>query len=215
MPLIDDPSCPGTSFNHRWTEEKYLNFKAKIELYAGWAREAYDADEPEAVGLWQKLFGAEFTAPEVEESKSVLLAAAVRSKSLRPIRDVAPREEFIENRGYAFSPRYSARIDGRIREFGGFRARSIRSGRGVPRGSHLEFKLVTDAPSPFSILWKVRNRGEEATRAEDLRGQLRLGEAGSLSCRESAKYRGTHYVEVYVVKDGVVVASDHHEVRIN
>ena len=31
---------------------------------------------------------------------------------------------------------------------------------------------------------------------------------------ESTKYRGSHYVEAYVVRDGMVVASDHHEVKI-
>jgi len=43
MPLLDDPSCPGTSFNHRWTEPRYQTFKAMIKKYAGWAREADDA----------------------------------------------------------------------------------------------------------------------------------------------------------------------------
>ena len=32
--------------------------------------------------------------------------------------------------------------------------------------------------------------------------------------RESTRYPGVHFVEAYVVKNGVVVASDHHEVRI-
>jgi hypothetical protein len=31
MPLIEDPSCPGTSFNHRWTDEKYANFAKWIK----------------------------------------------------------------------------------------------------------------------------------------------------------------------------------------
>ena len=59
-----DPSCPGTSFNHRWDEDQYTNFKAKIEQYAAWAREALDeTDDTKAVKLWQKLFGTDFTLP--------------------------------------------------------------------------------------------------------------------------------------------------------
>ena len=219
MPLIDDPSCPGTSFNHRWSQDKYSNFKSKISLYASWARNAADADDDSAVPLWQKLFGPEFTAPAVEEAKlrASLTESGVRTAADTQTKSVtirAPREEFIEERGYGFQPRYSARIDGRIEELGGFRARPIRVHRVVRPGMKLRFKLITDAPQPFNVLWKVRNRGPEAANVDDLRGRIQVGEPGSLIHREAAKYRGQHYVEAYVVKNGIVVASDHHEVHI-
>jgi len=41
-----------------------------------------------------------------------------------------------------------------------------------------------------------------------------LPDGGTASRSESTKYRGRHYVEAYIVKDGRVVASDRHDVEI-
>jgi hypothetical protein len=51
-----------------------------------------------------------------------------------------------------------------------------------------------------------------AARGSDL--QQSLGRLLPLSSSMSSKYRGRHYVEVYVVKNGQVVASNHHDVVI-
>ena len=171
------------------------------------------ATEDDAIEAWQKLFGPEFVAQEVKLAKASLVASARHSfaKALEPR---APEEEFIEEKGYRFQPRYAANIDARVMELYGARAQSIRSGKAVRRGLRLKFMLRTDAPGPVEVIWKVRNRGEAATRANDLRGGLIAANGDARSRYEHTKYPGRHYVEVYVVKDGTVVASDHHEVVI-
>jgi Adenylyl/Guanylyl and SMODS C-terminal sensor domain len=90
------------------------------------------------------------------------------------------------------------------------------SGEYSPALTNLRFHLRTDAPEPYEVLWRVRNRGFEAAQIRGgLRGQIRSGGNVSRNVQhESTSYRGTHYVEAYVVRDGVVVASDHHEVTI-
>ncbi|WP_149359322.1 SMODS domain-containing nucleotidyltransferase [Lolliginicoccus suaedae] len=213
MPLLDDPSCPGTSFNHRWGEEKYSTFKTMIKKYARWACEARDATtEAGAVAAWQKLFGPEFVTPEVTEAKAAIVATA---RSCRPALDVrAPGEEFIEEQGYRFQPRYTATIDGRVMELNGGRARTLRDRKPVRRGLRLRFTVKTDAPHPYRVIWKVRNRGDPATAAADLRGALIAPNQAGDARFESTKYRGRHYIEVYIVREEVVVASDHHEVII-
>ena len=64
MPQIEDPSCPGLSFNHRWDEDRYQNFRTQIKKYQGWVKEAYDEPSP-ALSLiaWQRIFGPDFKAP--------------------------------------------------------------------------------------------------------------------------------------------------------
>lgn len=220
MPLLDDPTCPGTSFNHRWNEDKYRNFAAQVKRYAGWARAAHDADgEEEALPLWQKLFGPEFVTPEVRavvksiaDSRSA--RSAVTAAPARPaiVKEVAvPGEQFIEQQGYRFAPRYRATLDCRVDGMRGFQSPHLRELPFVPRRVTLRFKVLTDAPPGFTVLWKVRNRGEAARAANDLRGQIR---ADGITHEESTLYPGEHYVEVYLVRDGVVIASDHHEVVI-
>ncbi|WP_319446901.1 MULTISPECIES: SMODS domain-containing nucleotidyltransferase [unclassified Mycobacterium] len=222
-PPLDDPSCPGVSFSHRWDDPVIIaNFKLKIADYARWAREAYDlqgVDDAGALQAWQRLFGSEFAADEVKEARSQIVAAKViqdlsrRTTTLRGT-EIAMGEQFIENR-YTIGPlRYSATIEAKVR--GSLRQSLLRLRRVVGRGQRLRFHLRTDTPEPYEVMWKVRNRGPDAARIPGgLRGQITQGGNVSRNVQdESTSYRGTHYVEAYVVQDGIVVASDHHEVVI-
>lgn len=209
MPHIADPSCPDTSFNHRWDDNQYVTFKDRIALYANWAREALDEeDETKAVSLWQKLFGIDFTLPAAQAASKARV-----TKASRAIDVVAPDEEFIENRGFALTGGYMVRIDATVDRAPGFRSGPLRSVRSVGKGRTLRFHAVTDVPEPYTVYWKVRNRGDEAARADDLRGAL-IRDDGTGTRTETTKYAGRHYIEVYIVKRGHVVASDHHEVTI-
>ena len=216
MPLIDDPSCPGTSFDHRWSEPKFQTFKTYIEKYAGWAQEAQDAaDDDEAVKAWQKMFGDNFVAVEVREVAKTLQATRIRKAVVSLRAGAAPDEEFIEDKGYDFSPRYSATIEGKAKGSNWYRYRPIRTSKQLHRGMDLVFTLQTDAPPPYDVLWKVRNHGEVAGTKGELRGQLIRSNTDVATRRhETTRYPGRHFIEVYVVKNGPVVASDHHDVVI-
>jgi hypothetical protein len=69
------------------------------------------------------------------------------------------------------------------------------------------------APRPHKIYWKVRNTGDEAIRADCIRGQI-VADDGTGNRKEPTRYRGKHYVECYIVKDGVCVAMTHQVVVI-
>jgi hypothetical protein len=223
MPLLDDPSCPGLNFNHRWDEDKYSTFKKKVTDYATIAREAFDLqgdDDAAALKAWQKMFGPEFAASEVTEARTALVTerfvASLSGKTLEHASaqdGVAPHEEFITNKYRDVQLRYTAQIDARIP--GSLRSALLRRSRVVGRNRSIIFHLKTDAPEPYDVLWKVRNRGIEAERVGQLRGEIRYGgNENRNQHRENTKYRSTHYVEAYVVRNGIVVASDHHEVKI-
>lgn len=209
MPRIADPSCPNTSFNHRWDDDQYATFKDRIALYAQWARDALDEeDENKAASLWQKLFGDDFTLPATQAA-----AKALVTKASRAIDVIAPHEEFIEDRGFAFTGGYMVRIDATVDKTPGFRSGPLRSMRSVGKNRTLRFHAVTDVPEPYTVYWKVRNRGDEAAHADDLRGTL-IPDDGTRTHTETTRYAGRHYIEVYIVKRDRVVASDHHEVTI-
>jgi hypothetical protein len=53
----------------------------------------------------------------------------------------------------------------------------------------------------------VRNGGDEANQVGQLRGEI-TKDARSRTRTESTSYRGSHYVECYVVKDATCVAAD-------
>lgn len=66
----------------------------------------------------------------------------------------------------------------------------------------------TECTQPYKILWKVKNVGPEAERKNQLRGQI--VEKGT-SIVEHSNFFGNHYIECYIIKNGICVARE----RIN
>ena len=82
-------------------------------------------------------------------------------------------------------------------------------------GKELRFFLTRHSvPPPYQIKWKVRNVGIEAERRDEIRGQL-LYDRWRPDRIEHTKFEGPHYVECYVLKNGVCVARDRIEVPIS
>ena len=82
----------------------------------------------------------------------------------------------------------------------------------VGKGRYVDFSISDcDVAEPFDVYWKVKNTGEEAAAGNDLRGQVNKGDRGKV---EHTKYRGSHYVECYIVKAGVCVATDRQAVIV-
>lgn len=208
MPPIEDPSCPGTTFNHRWDQAQYDNFRTCLGTYASKILAAYDEpDESKSLTAWQAIFGPDFVQPTKTTTAMAKAASA-------PVETRAPLEQFIEEI-YTPDVRYRARIDCSLGPRNGFRAGPVRRNQTLAKGHSLTFRVATDAPRPYSVYWKVRNRGKEASAlgASALRGQL-LADQGHQTRHESTLYAGSHYIDAYVVKDGAVIAADRHQVNI-
>ncbi len=67
-------------------------------------------------------------------------------------------------------------------------------------------------PAPFQVRWQVVNTGAHAAEVGGLRGNFieaktNAGDPSSgLVHRESASYTGKHWVEAFIIKDGVLWA---------
>lgn len=210
MPSIDDPSCPTENFNHRWNQEQYANFRNWIATYTSWARDAYDeTDSEESYEKWRKLFGDKFGTYDTSTSKA--------SEAHRSVAGVRDTEEFIEIKfaGVALNPVYSIKLQAKTVSRNGWRNYVLSTrGNKVSRGRSINFSIKSsNLPSSYELWWKVRNVGAEAIAKNMIRGQIER-DSGSRSRTEPASFRGSHYVEIYVVQNGVVVAKDHHPVVI-
>ena len=80
----------------------------------------------------------------------------------------------------------------------------IRGRSPLPKRKSIRFTASVTGTEGFSLKWKVRNFGAEAERANDLRGRIYNGEG--MTRQEGTSYEGLHYVECYVIKDGVCIA---------
>ena len=78
----------------------------------------------------------------------------------------------------------------------------------------LDFTITDcNVERPYKVRWKVLNRGDEAERRNEIRGQI-IESRYVNKHQEKTKFRGEHVVECYILKDRVVVARDQIKVPI-
>ena len=104
---------------------------------------------------------------------------------------------------------YSLKIDCEITQNGfrtGLLSEFIKKKFMIKQNRKLKFMIVeNNIPKPYDIYWKVRNVGYEAIRRNCIRGQIKKGID---YLNESTNFYGPHYVECYIIKDGICVARD-------
>lgn len=99
--------------------------------------------------------------------------------------------------------RYSVAIQARMSR-NGFRPIGFASNSPpLPKRASLTFEAVTNVPKPYDVYWQVVNTGEEARRAGQLRGEFYDSHKHGKTRDEATSYTGMHWVECFVVKDGV------------
>ena len=184
-------------------------FQAKAKKAYKKAVEAIDeTNETKRNDLWRDIFGRQF--PKAS-------SAVAESRDFSSSVGYTDPEQFIEDY-YPVDIRYNETLDCLVKR-DGFRgvllSQILSLGQRVPRGCNLDFMPTIDVSQPFVVKWKVRNVGEEAKKRNCLRGEIiNSNRMGGLARHESADFRGPHYVECYIVKDGIVVALDRISVPI-
>ncbi|AWK83221.1 nucleotide-binding domain-containing protein [Photobacterium damselae] len=146
---------------------------------------------------WRKVFGRGY--PQNAEN----LAAIAQNRQTW-----LDTEEFIDDK-YHIDIRYHMTIDCDVSQ-NGYREYSLshmlRHFIPLRAKKSLSFRVSEiDVPEPYSLKWKVLNRGSEAERRDCIRGQI-LDDEGYGNRSESTTFSGEHSVECYAIKDGVVVA---------
>jgi hypothetical protein len=178
-------------------------FQRRAETAYELCLKAIDAEgKSTANDKWKKVFGK--PVPNADTTKEAASAYAYSNT-----------EEFIEDK-LPVDIRYSLSIDCTVTQ-NGFRPDTLRNM--LARRTWLRPQKTLDffvtecvVTEPFTIKWKVLNRGDEAERRDEIRGQII--NSNRKTHRENTKFRGEHYVECYIIKDGVVVARDHIDVPI-
>lgn len=198
LPYIGDPSCPGTSFHHRWNQAKYENFARKVSDYLAWITTAYDEPDSDAsLAAWQTVFGPDFRRPTAATAAREVIAPAPST--------AAPGEQFIEDL-FPIRSRGGIALDAHVIRNSGHNEGLLSRIGSVYKGKSLIFHATVPLMAPFDLYWKVRNTGPEAAQRNQLRGEITPDE-GLRSRRESTAYTGEHYVECYAVQAGEVVAT--------
>lgn len=150
---------------------------------------------------WRKIFGNQF--PKYDNS----LNQVKQLEKAFMIKD----EEYIEDTyTMGIDDRVSLSIEANYQEgaksdYHPFSAYFRNGGSGFRKQSGFCFTAKSSLGSQANYFWKVRNFHDEAADADDLRGKI-IPAGNKLTHYENAKYLGTHYIDCYAIKGGVVVA---------
>ena len=155
-------------------------------------------------GDWEALFGKPGTV-EVPENRAV-----VSPRALLALGDTshAMQHSWPVYRGQQYKAGVNCRASSRRGK--GFDLSS--DGGPVTDDTNFRFEATTNVPAPFQARWQVVNTGAHATEVGGLRGSFieaktNAGDPSSgLVHRESASYTGKHWVEAFIIKDGVLWA---------
>lgn len=183
------------------------SFKRKAKKAYDLADEAIEATSNKSKhNKWRDIFGNDFPKYESEEKEALAINESYRNT-----------EEFIESY-YPIDIRYDLKIDCDVKQ-SGFREGSLREYlfkkiKLMPNKSLRFYIERIDVPTPYEVKWKVTNRGEQALKRDCIRGQI-IDDLGSFERKESTNFKGSHFVECYIIKNDVVVARDTIDVPIS
>ena len=82
------------------------------------------------------------------------------------------------------------------------------NGDPIPKNCGIDFNLLVSPKllnGGYTVKWQVVNTGDEARRANSLRGGFET-EVNSTKRHEGTEYQGTHYVQAFLLKRGNCIA---------
>lgn len=171
-----------------------------------------DCTYTEAITAWQEFFNHLYWDGLQKE-------VITESSSVRKTYTYTDTEEFIEDL-YPVYEQYDVTIDCKVAG-NGFSLMPIiqyletyapKFNKFIPHNFSVRCKVgYTNCPSYDKVLWKVLNVGEEAERRNDIRGQI---QNRGKEITENSRFFGPHYIECYLIKNGVCVAIGHVSVPI-
>ncbi|RLU00192.1 nucleotidyltransferase [Ketobacter sp.] len=187
--LIPNPTNPGENFADRWHEDNHARAKAFFQWVA-WLKDDF-------LNINEFVANDRFTKSLVDVYQPANLPALnFNVPHRKPLRWPVAR-----------ASGYTAEIKATYMSHVYWK--SFQSGQPLLKGKDLKFKLKTNVPKPYQVYWQVVNTGPEATNKGQLRGEIiehiQTG-SGDIYRTESTSYIGDHWVEGFVVKDGVCVA---------
>lgn len=152
---------------------------------------------------WKKVYGRPFPA-NVDQAAN------------KPLKTWKNTEEFIEDK-FPVDIRHNLQLECKVSQSGfrdNFLTRMLLDRIPLRVNKTLLFTVeFIDVLVPYTIQWKVLNRGSDAERRDCIRGQI-FQDDGYMQRKESTTFKGEHIVECFAIKDGVVVAKDRIDVPV-
>lgn len=206
--LIRNPVNPSENFADKWTRDP-----RKKQMFDSWFEQlkidilsiSFISDIEGVINFFKLKFGERATSDAAKKllNKITISSSADTNQALR-LFDETYRQKPL----WQIYEQGNISLTGRI-SYNSQSCKFDSNGTSLPKNSNLYFRAETDIPPPFNVYWQVVNTGDEAKNAKQLRGNIFLAAsagAGGLSQKEKTAYKGSHYVQCYIVKNNICVA---------
>ncbi len=202
---IPNPTNPEENFADKWHEDDHARAKAFFQ-WVEWAKEDF-------INIAEQLdedhFAKHVFSPENQSSTNTLKYNEIL---LNVTHRQLPESQWPVQLNYQALITASYNKNGWMLFSDGSTRFQLNSGDSVEKKKKICFKAKTNVPQPFQIYWQVVNTGYDATNAKCLRGDFYQSsgdcsfELGTKTRLEPTAYRGTHWAECFIVKNGICIA---------
>ena len=169
-----------------------------------------DCTTDKATSAWNWVFDHPFWDEAVEEESEtderfgIDERAHVLSDIAKPLLGKTDHQQGIP---WPFVKRHRARFDAYIYQGKKFMGGLNSKGRTISSNYDLKFMVKTNARGDYQVFWQVVNTGQHAEAKKGRRGEVFKSKySNPLVHWESSLYTGKHWIECFIVKDGVCVA---------
>jgi len=192
IPVVVNPVLLSENFNRHWDQKKYDVFRSAVDKITRLSHQAYnESDQHTSIKLWREIFGENFGTTGITESSAPVIK-----------RDSG--EQFLSDFNINENLKYPLKINATITQDGWSPFYLLGNKNPLRKKAKIKFFIENNVvPTPYSVKWKIKNKGNEAT--HDLRGEI-LDDHGREERVEHTRYQGSHYAECYIIKDGQCVA---------
>jgi len=207
VPELQDPGLDNEAIKTSMSKDEFDVFMDAVNENLEQAILARDAsNELTSTELWREIFDEKFSLYDAEESEET----RSESKSL-----------VLDDYSHAKKPRWpiqlkkrcKVRINGYIysdkkKKLGGINS----NGRVIKSGLRIKYVAKTRMRGAYEVYWQVVNTGKHAKKESGLRGEFfkaKLPDGAESSNPlvnwEFSSYTGKHWIECFIVKDGICV----------
>lgn len=200
---VDNPVDDGENFADKWNEyperrTAFLKWLKQVSLDFANVSKAPSLDA--GLIMLEESLGKhimEKVASELGVKRASLLPAVVSTVPLVPALADARHAQVPQ---WPIQERFNVKVTKTIYRTKGGKRLWINGDSSIPRKVWIKFKAVTNAPMPHKIEWQIVNTGAEAVNAGQPRGEFEPSEEKEPNVRwETTAYRGTHWVESFVI----------------
>ncbi|SPD72605.1 conserved hypothetical protein [uncultured Desulfobacterium sp.] len=208
---IQNPVNPSENFAERWHEDEHARAKSFF-MWVAQIRQDIQEALMASQGDLKEILGDRFGERTLNEAwksyEKFLSSQAIGMVASAPRALARFNVPHRQAPLWPIQPRYAVNVNGFVSR-NGFRPYQFNSdSQPLSKHSSLRFEAKTNTPWPYKVFWQVVNTDEEARAANSLRGGYYDGliEKGGRVRNERTLYSGMHWVECFIVKNGVCVA---------